>query len=242
MCEPTVALRAYCLTLLSDAACYNCCCRIGRIRVSLRVKWAVTTSLSSTISEILSLWLWEILHLWQQVIPKSFGKSHVATPHGRKLTCPLHVLPGTHWVISDELHVLPNRLICWKTNVIGDHGTWVKCALGLQLWSTFYPLTVHRSTFYQWPLATCEMWTCRLADLQRVKHGTKFADCKCGRVGKVWTVILRTKWSVVITWIKCGPGLQIWSAFYPLTVCTSAGPHFTNGPNYTVNLSHPTIT
>jgi len=30
-------------------------------------------------------------------------------------------------------------------------------------------------------------------------------------------------------WVKCGLGLQLWSALYPLTVRTSAGPHFTNG-------------
>jgi len=34
---------------------YNCCCWIGHIRVSLAVKWPVTTSLSSIVSEILSL-------------------------------------------------------------------------------------------------------------------------------------------------------------------------------------------
>jgi len=32
-------------------------------------------------------------------------------------------------------------------------------------------------------------------------------------------------------WVKCGPGPQILSMFYPLTVRTSAGTHFTNGPN-----------
>jgi len=31
------------------------------------------------------------------------------------------------------------------------------------------------------------------------------------------------------TWVKCGPGPQLWSMFYPLMVRTSAGPHFTNG-------------
>jgi len=31
------------------------------------------------------------------------------------------------------------------------------------------------------------------------------------------------------TWVKCGPGPQRWSAFYPLTVRRSASPHFTNG-------------
>ena len=30
-----------------------------------------------------------------------------------------------------------NRLIYWKTNFVGDHGTWVKCGPGLQLWSAF---------------------------------------------------------------------------------------------------------
>jgi len=44
---------------------YSCWCWIYHILVTLPVKWPVTTSLSGTISDILSLWPWEILHLWQ---------------------------------------------------------------------------------------------------------------------------------------------------------------------------------
>jgi len=44
-----------------------------------------------------------------------------------------------------------DRLKYWKTNFIGDHGMWVNCGPGPQLWSAFYPWTVRRSAFYQWP-------------------------------------------------------------------------------------------
>jgi len=43
-------------------------------------------------------------------------------------------------------------------------------------------------------MATCEVRNCR----RRVKRGPKFADSKCRRVGKMWTVILQTKRSIVI--------------------------------------------
>jgi len=46
--------------------------------------------------------------------------------------------------------------------------------------------------------ATCKMWTGRYADRQRVKRRPEFADRKCGPVGKMRTLILRTKWSIVI--------------------------------------------
>jgi len=42
------------------------------------------------------------------------------------------------------------------------------------------------------------MRTCRCVDYQRVKRGPKFVHHKCGHVGKMQTVILRTKWSIVI--------------------------------------------
>ena len=46
--------------------------------------------------------------------------------------------------------------------------------------------------------ATCKMQTCRHVERQWVKRGPKFADRKCGHVGKMQTVILQTKWLIVI--------------------------------------------
>jgi len=126
---------------------YNYCRWIGCI-------W-VTTSLSSTISEILSFWPWEILHLDNKSSAKSFGKSHVATPHGRNLTHPLRVLPGhidKRWITC-----IANRLIYEKTNFIGDHGTWVKCDLVRKYgphftcwWSAHLHFTNGHITHYYW--------------------------------------------------------------------------------------------
>jgi len=42
-------------------------------------------------------------------------------------------------------------------------------------------------------MGKCKVQTCGRADCQQVTRGPKFADHKCGRVGKMRTIILRTK-------------------------------------------------
>jgi len=49
----------------------------------------------------------------------------------------------------------------------------------------------------------CKMRTYGIVDHQWVKRGPKFADCMCGHVGKMRTIILRTKWSIVIILSNC---------------------------------------
>jgi len=66
--------------------------------------------------------------------------SHVVAPHGRKFTRLLHVLP--EHTDKQLITCIANRLLYWKTNFIGDHGTWVKCGPGPQTWSM---LMVHTS-------------------------------------------------------------------------------------------------
>jgi len=55
----------------------------------------------------------------------------------------------------------------------------------------------------------CVPATFRRADHQRVKRIPKFADSKRGRVGKMQTVILRTKWSVVSITLPYNASLRI---------------------------------
>jgi len=66
------------------------------------------------------------------------------------------VLTIFHQLISRHVIMLAHGVYC-KINFIGDHGTWVKCGPGPQRWSTFYPMTVRRSAFYQWPSATLSL-------------------------------------------------------------------------------------
>ena len=72
------------------------------IRISLPVKWSVTMSLSSTISETLALWPWEwwdILHLWQQDIPVFWeGLWLFALRSARKTHPPIRTLEIFVWL------------------------------------------------------------------------------------------------------------------------------------------------
>jgi len=51
-------------------------------------------------------WVYEVIHLWQQVLPKVIREQHVATPHGRDWTRPLHA-QYTNW----QLHTNPITLL-----------------------------------------------------------------------------------------------------------------------------------
>jgi len=125
------------VTFKDNQGHYNCCCWTGRIWVSLPVKWPVTTSLSSTVSEILSLWLWEI-------IPKIFWEELCHHTSWQKMDSPaasagcamptINGLPQDT-LISNELHVLSTGLYTGK-----------RTSPGQQIWSVFYLLTVRMSS------------------------------------------------------------------------------------------------
>jgi len=91
-----------------------------------------------------------------------------------------------HW----NLHFIGFPKICTDSmSVQGFECNWQKC----NSWHMH-----NRHSAARCSSATCKMQTCRHVERQWVKRGPKFADRKCGHVGKMQTVILQTKWLIVI--------------------------------------------
>jgi len=88
-----------------------------------------------------------------------FFKLFAMTVHYRYLILLLRLSICYHSCIFHPCCLLPHfpllhfqrpHAYILHNNFIGDHGTWVKCGPGLQLWSAFYPLTVHASAGPHW--------------------------------------------------------------------------------------------
>ena len=115
---------------------------MGRIRISLPVKCCHNVSIYHR--------FWDILIVTVRN-PSPLTTSHPQSILGRAT---LPHLMAENWVArvcspgdTDKRWItcVANRLLYWKTNVIGAQDTWVKCGSGPQIWSTFYLLMVRTS-------------------------------------------------------------------------------------------------